>query len=195
MQDIWYGDDRDLVKWAALVHLAARQDLAAIVQVAMFRPGARFTLRTKSGRVDLPESVWTHFRELAKIRTLGKRSGIKIHLIKETFDSSDRRRYFARVASILRRVKHPKAVLLDPDTGLEPRKANAKHVTRDEVHDVWDMLAKGDWLLLYQHRWFDPSWRKIARSKFKSACGVSGVEILRASKRPSDVILLAACKA
>lgn len=194
MQDIWYGDDRDLVKWAALVHLAVREHLCVIVQVALFRRGERPTLKTKSGPLVIPERVWTHFCQLRNIRTLGKSYGLKIRVIEDTFDHKARRNYFSRVAGILRRMKFPKAVLLDPDTGLKPREAKAKHVTRDEICTTWSTLAKGDWLILYQHRWRDKRWRTVARERFASACGGSEVEVIRALTRPRDVIFLAARK-
>ena len=33
MKDEWYGDNRDLVKWGALLELARRFDASCIIQV------------------------------------------------------------------------------------------------------------------------------------------------------------------
>ena len=37
MQDEWYGDKRDVIKWGTLVHLAHRHAIRAIIQVAFLR--------------------------------------------------------------------------------------------------------------------------------------------------------------
>ncbi len=34
MRNTWYADQRDVVKWGMLAHIAERHSLAAIVQVA-----------------------------------------------------------------------------------------------------------------------------------------------------------------
>ena len=46
----------------------------------------------------------------------------------------------------------PKAVFLDPDTGLAPRKPSSTHVDATEVNDFWSKLASGDFFVLYQHQ-------------------------------------------
>jgi hypothetical protein len=194
MRDSWYSDDRDLVKWAALVHLATREQLRAVVQVAMFRPGKRVTLDTVSGVITVPEAVWAHFRDLRSIRALGEAVGLEISIIDDRFASKHRVVYFKRVAEALRRMLGPKAVLLDPDTGFEPGKPNAKHITGGDLRTTWDALGAGDWLLLYQHRWRDTRWKEDARSKFRGACDGADVEMFRASGSPGDVILLGARK-
>jgi len=194
MRDSWYSDDRDLVKWGAVVYLATREQLGAVVQVAMFRPGKRVTLDTKSGMITVPEPVWAHFRDLRGIRALGEAVGLEISIIDDEFASKQRAVYFKRVAEGLRRVRGPKVVLLDPDTGFEPGKPNANHVTSSDLRTTWDALGAGDWLLLYQHRWRDTRWKEDATSKFRRACGGADVEMFRASGSPSDVVLLGARK-
>jgi hypothetical protein len=104
MRDSWYSDDRDVVKWGGLVHLATREQLGAVVQVAMFRPGKRVTLDTMSGVIAVPEAVWAHFRDLRGIRVLGEAVGLEISIIDEPFASNQRGVYFKRVAETLRRV-------------------------------------------------------------------------------------------
>ena len=194
MRDNWYSDARDLVKWAALVHIAKREQLRAIVQVAMFRPGKRLTIETGSGRVEIPQGVWAHFRDLRGIQTLGRTVGVEISVIDEPFAAKDRGPYFGRVVEALQRISGSKAVLLDPDTGFEPDQPNANHVTGGDVRAIWNALGAGDWLLLYQHRWRDKQWISHANSKFAGVCGGTNVEVFRASASPSDVILLGACK-
>ncbi len=51
-----------------------------------------------------------------------------------------------------------KVVLLDPDTGIEPGRATAKHATTTEVSIIWQALRSGDWLVVYQHAARGGSW-------------------------------------
>ena len=46
MQDTWYGDHRDVVKWGTLVHLARSEEIRTIVQVAFLRCAQHPTLET-----------------------------------------------------------------------------------------------------------------------------------------------------
>ena len=39
MRDTWYGDRADLVKWGTLIHLAQREKLGRVVQIAFLRRG------------------------------------------------------------------------------------------------------------------------------------------------------------
>lgn len=41
MRDIWYSDNRDLVKWGVLAHIARTQFLKTIVQVPYWRQEMR----------------------------------------------------------------------------------------------------------------------------------------------------------
>lgn len=194
MRDGWYSDDRDLVKWGALAYLVGRERLRSVVQVAMYRASKRPTLETGSGEIAISEHVWTHFRDVRAIEALGRAAGFHVSIIDAPFASRNRAAYFETVAAELRSMPDGKAVLLDPDTGFEPTTPSANHVTLADIQTTWDTLAEGDWLLLYQHRWRRTNWQEDARAKFLAATGASGVELLRASSRPSDVILLAAPK-
>ena len=194
MRDTWYSDARDLLKWGALIHLATRERLSTIIQVAMFRPGKRPTLENRSGTSEIPEVVWAHFRDLNGIQALGRTAGVEITVIDDPFGAKSRAKYFERVAARLQETSGSRAVLLDPDTGFEPGKVTAKHVTGDDVRMVWKALGVGDWLLLYQHRWRNKDWINQANSKFVRVCREAEVELFRATKSPSDVILLGARK-
>jgi hypothetical protein len=128
------------------------------------------------------------------VAQLGEAAGFTVVVYDRLFAHKDRAAYFAGVAQELMRIDGSKAVLLDPDTGLEPATASAEHVTVDDVRATWNALAEGDWLLLYQHRWRDTGWKQSAESRFAAACGGAHVELYQASAKPSDVILLAARK-
>ena len=195
MRDQWYGDNRDLVKWSALVYLARREAVSAILHVAMYRPGsAPAPLATAHGKVDPPAEVFRHFRDLDDIQRLGVATGLAIEVVKEPF--TDRTAYFGRVCE---RVRAPRGgsllVLLDPDVGLAPEIHGPEHVTSTEVAAVFAALRPGDLLVCYQHARRQKDWRGRARRAFANAPGMPSfeVEVLQ-SEVARDVLLLAVKK-
>ena len=195
MRDQWYGDNRDLVKWSALVYLARREAVSAILHVAMYRPGsAPAPLATAHGKVDPPAEVFRHFRDLDDIQRLGVATGLAIEVVKEPF--ADRIAYFGRVCE---RVRAPRGgsllVLLDPDVGLAPEIHGPEHVTSTEVAAVFAALRSGDLLVCYQHARRQKDWRGRARRAFANAPGMPSfeVEVLQ-SEVARDVLLLAVKK-
>ena len=195
MRDQWYGDNRDLVKWSALVYLARREAVSAILHVAMYRPGpAPAPLATAHGKVDPPAEVFRHFRDLDDIQRLGVATGLAIAVVKEPF--TDRTAYFGRVCE---RVRAPHGgsllVLLDPDVGLAPEIHGPEHVTSTEVAAVFAALRPGDLLVCYQHARRQKDWRGRARRAFANAPGMPSfeVEVLQ-SEVARDVLLLAVKK-
>ena len=195
MRDQWYGDNRDLVKWSALVYLARREAVSAILHVAMYRPGsAPAPLATAHGKVDPPAEVFRHFRDLDDIQRLGVATGLAIEVVKEPF--TDRTAYFGRVCE---RVRAPRGgsllVLLDPDVGLAPEIHGPEHVTSTEVAAVFAALRSGDLLVCYQHARRQKDWRGRARRAFANAPGMPSfeVEVLQ-SEVARDVLLLAVKK-
>ena len=195
MRDQWYGDNRDLVKWSALVYLARREAVSAILHVAMYRPGsAPAPLATAHGKVDPPAEVFRHFRDLDDIQRLGVATGLAIEVVKEPF--TDRIAYFGRVCE---RVRAPRGgsllVLLDPDVGLAPEIHGPEHVTSTEVAAVFAALRPGDLLVCYQHARRQKDWRGRARRAFANAPGMPSfeVEVLQ-SEVARDVLLLAVKK-
>ena len=195
MRDQWYGDNRDLVKWSALVHLARREAVSAILHVAMCRPGpAPAPLATAHGKVDPPAEVFRHFRDLDDIQRLAAVTGLEIEVVKEPF--TDRTAYFGRVCE---RVGAPRGgpmlVLLDPDVGLAPEIHGPEHVTSAEVAAVFAVLQPGDLLVCYQHARKQKDWRGRARRAFANAPGLPSfeVEVLQ-SEVARDVLLLAVKK-
>lgn len=195
MKDTWYGDHRDLVKWGTLVHLARRERVGRIVQVAFLRRGERPPLETARGEVEIPEEVWAHFRDLTSVRGLGRSTGLEIETLTRPFEGEPRASYGRWAADRLRSDRENKVVLLDPDTGMEPQEARREHVKAAEVRSLWAALVPGDWLVLYQHRWRDVAWRETASEKFRRACGIDSVEVFAAEGVASDVALFAAKKA
>ena len=195
MRDRWYGDDRDVVKWSAVLHLARREGLTDVLYVAMHRPDDDWPpLATARGPVALPVEVVGHFRDLDDLQRLAARTGLRIATVKEPF--VDRAAYFRRLREQVRQYAAPVLVLLDPDTGLAPDGgAGPQHVTSEEVAGLFAALRPGDLLACYQHARRQKDWRGRARRAFANAPGVPSfeVEALR-SDLARDVLLLAVKK-
>lgn len=195
MRDQWYGDDRDLVKWGALIHIAQREHLSTILQVALYRPDHDWPpLRSSRGRVDIPTPVVRHFRNLDTVQRLAKTSGVRIEVFKAPFGK--RAAYFEkarrRIASLS---TDPLLVFLDPDTGLEGPVAGPEHVTPDDVRSVFEVLSAGDVLVCYQRARRQKDWRGDRRRAFTRALGVSSgdVEVFD-SELAKDVVLFSVTK-
>lgn len=193
MKDTWYADNRDLVKWGTLAHVAQREALDLIVQVPYLRSGKKALLHTGKETIELPPSVWSFFRNVSAVSSLGKSLGLDIVVISEEFEPQRRAAYCRALIDRISNLSQSKVVLLDPDTGLAPATPRAEHVTASEVEVVWDALREGDWLILYQHAWRDRNWKDDARLKFAAACGVE-CEMFTAPDIASDVAFFAAKK-
>jgi hypothetical protein len=193
MQTQWYGDNRDLVKWAALIDLCKERRLKAIIQVP-------FLNDTESNRdlcIDdrlpraFPKSVWSHFRDLSHVKKLGRRENLDVQIVDRQFLHGDRDAYIDHVCKKVDQYTNSKAVFLDPDTGIEPQKPNARHVLIKEIEQVWGCLKRGDWLVLYQHASRRKDWRTFQQRKFAGACGGAAVRTY-ACKVARDVVFFCA---
>ncbi len=194
MQTEWYGDKRDLVKWGTLIHLCREHNLKSIIQVP-------FLLREKAWRYKLsidgrperfPAEVWRHFRDLNHIEALGRRIGLTIRVLGHEFSHQRRVDYVQKTCESLDRVDGaPKVVFLDPDTGIEPQQAGAKHVRIEEIKQIWRGLRPGDWLVLYQHALRKGGWEKMQRARFREACDGFRVKTYHCRKIAHDVVFFA----
>lgn len=196
MRHQWYGDNRDLIKWGVLVHLAQSKGLKRIIQVAYFRhdlPRPRLECDDKS--VSIPDIVYKHFRDINDIYRLSDNSGIEIKVIDNLYETKQRDAYTSIVLDRITAAKgFPILVFLDPDTGIAERNTKPEHVTPAEVRQIWDALKPSDWLVLYQHRFRDKQWAEIKRSEFERAIGTGKIETFRAEKKITDVVFLCAAK-
>jgi hypothetical protein len=93
----------------------------------------------------------------------------------------------------------PRAVFLDPDTGLSPRKTDITHVTGEEAREFWSALAPRDVIVLYQHQTNrnGSPWVEQKRKQFASAIAIpsSRVKISKCESVARDVVLYYASKA
>jgi hypothetical protein len=190
MRGIWYGDRRDRVKWGALLHLADTRAISCIVQVAYFRHSPGPMLQTQEGEVSLSVAVWKHFSDLAYIKRLGEATGKNIVVLDQPFDPARRREYVATVVAELREVERPMIVFLDPDTGIEPARAEPEHVTRQDIGEIWAALLPGDILAVYQHADRTTTWRDDRGQKMAAACDNTPVQAILGTGVASDVAML-----
>ncbi len=54
---MWYGDNRDLVKWSVLVHLAKMNTAKRILQIAYFRDDDFSGVEIDGGKFDIPSKM------------------------------------------------------------------------------------------------------------------------------------------
>ncbi len=177
MRDQWSGDGGDLLKWGALVHIAQREKLSAILHVALYRPDDEWaTVKSSRGAVEIPAEVLRHFRNLDNLHRLSKPSGIRIEVFKAPF--KDRSAYFEKVRRRIESYREVSLVVfLDPDAGVAPNVAGPEHVTEGELRFVYDVLKPGDVLVCYQRSRRLKGWRGDRRRAFTLALGVSSQDV------------------
>lgn len=120
--------------------------------------------------------------------------GVDILFIAEKLDPRRRRDYMREIGKKLQAVSGEKLVLLDPDTGMEPKRAKPEHVRESEVKEIWERLGRGDWLVLYRHASRNTGWQGFSKRKFGRACGGIEPESFKAPGITKSVVLFAGKK-
>lgn len=195
MGTAWFSDNRDLVKWSTLLHIARQHQISVVVQICFLNPHEFPPITLDGTTVPIPPEVKKHFRSLRSVERLSNNVSIKV------FDRpfKDRSAYLKNALEFVGQfADRSRAVFLDPDTGLAPRKANIKHVTDAEVREIWSALAPRDVIVLYQHqtnRNGNP-WIEQKRKQFASAIAVqsSRVKIAKGEAIARDVVFYYASK-
>jgi len=191
MRDLWYADNRDLVKWATLWHIAREHSLRGILQVPYWRPEkGRPCFRFGTDRVRIADEVWNFFRDIRHIEKLAHKLGVWVKVHAEAFDPADRASYLASVLDHVRECPRPLLVFLDPDTGLEPKDSRDKHTTAREIRATWRELRKDDWLVLYQHARRQLLWVDTVSQELRVLCDDATVEVARSEKLGKDVAFM-----
>jgi hypothetical protein len=149
--------------------VARRTGVQRIIYVPFLPPIGTENL----GEQVVPE-VWSHFRSIKNLDQLGPKVGLRIEVVTEVFDPDQRQDYLSTVGGRLRdRASGCRLVLLDPDTGIAPKRATARHVALSEIKEVWAELRLGDWLALYQHARRRPRWLDDTKGELEKALGES----------------------
>lgn len=188
MRDAWFGDRRDVVKWAAVAHIASREQIEMVTHVAFLRRVPPFKLETPDGTEQINPSVWQFFRDITTIRDLG--SKLKLEIVVYSEDFKHRSTYTKQLSAKLGEISKRKLVLLDPDTGIAPKQPTLGHVKHEDIRSFWDALRLGDWLVVYQHASRKKDWLGEPRRVLSEVCDGRPVAVYKASKLASDVAFL-----
>ena len=176
MRSKWFGDNRDLVKWSVLIHLAKRFQSSVILQVCFLSRHEFPQISLDGELLPMPQEVVEHFRSIRSVERLS--NDVKIKVFDLPLD--DREAYLKGALDFVNKVSgQPRVVFLDPDTGLAPAKAGVTHVTELETRKFWAALASRDVLVLYQHQTNRNGalWVQPKREQFASAIGVGSEEV------------------
>jgi len=196
MRERWFADDRDLVKWSSLLHVARRHALSRILQVAYVRRDEMPVVAISGEEIAVDPAVWSFFRDLSRVSELGTTAGIPIDVIDEPFDPRQRAGYASTVVGAIRGARpDPLLLFLDPDTGLQPARPGGVHVSHDEVRQYWKELQPGDILGLYQHARHDTTWASDVEAELSALCAGAPVQVARSGEIGKDVALLFITKA
>jgi len=166
MKDIWYGDNRDLVKWSVLLHLTRKYHLEKIIQIAYYRKSNFKTLEIDGVEHSIPDEIINHFRQVKNIEKLEVE--VPIHVFCDIFDN--RAAYMEKALNFIKQFQNSNTLIfLDPDTGLEPKNPSLQHVLECEAKIFYDNLIKGDLFAFYQHQtnrsgtpWIEPKREQLA---------------------------------
>jgi len=192
MQDKWYGDNRDLVKWSILHLLADHNHASRILQVVYYRPSVFKRIVLDKQEWEIPHSIRNHFRNHTKIENLA--SKIAVSTFSQVF--SDRKKYIEDLVIFLHKFTSEKCIVfLDPDVGLEPQgRPELKHVLNSEAKTIWDEMKAHDWLVIYQHQTnrAGKPWIDDKRIQLADAIGVKESSVLVADGKSiiNDVVFL-----
>lgn len=191
MRDKYYSDDRDVLKWATLVHIASEYGLQTILQVPYWRPEKdhpHFDFMGK--RLPIPNKVWTFFRNIHSITRLGSDIGLPIIVVDKEFDPNQRQAYILELKTKIESAKRPLVLFLDPDTGLQPKRCLPEHTSIREVRELWPVLKPCEWLILYQHARHTLDWRESVANKLSALCSDMKAYIIRSDDVGKDVAFI-----
>lgn len=202
MRNEWYGDKRDLIKWPTLLHLAQREGIGRIFQIAMCTDTEPVypEIMALDGQVVLPQDVTEHVadhfhnhNDLNGIAALGGHFGIEIEVWMEEFTHAGRDDYFAGIDNEILMAEIPTLWFFDPDTGIEPPSgANKKHLKLTELANAFALIHPGDYLACYQHAWRAENWQMLAVQRLSQQLHMQGNQVeVFTSDYANDVMIMA----
>jgi len=197
VQDFWYADHLDLIKWGILLRLADSFCAKRVLQLAFNPRTEKFDrLRVGDQEHDIPAEVIAHFRDLRKI--LGVSTRVAVAVFDPPFTKNGRESHCRAACAFLSDFSHERCVvLLDPDTGLEPQKPTLKHVLKEEAGEIWEAMKAGDVFALFQHKtnMAGLPWLETKREQLAAVLGITpqavklAHAVQRAKTRPSDPVV------
>ena len=166
MKDIWYGDNRDLIKWSVLLQLARKYQAKKIVQLAYYRKSDFKSFEMDGVKYSIPNEIIDHFRQVKNIESI--KSEFPIYVFDTMFN--DRSIYLLGALTFIKKFQSTNSIVfLDPDTGLEPKKHGMEHVLEREAETIYNNLIEGDVFVFYQHQtnrngrpWIDQKREQLA---------------------------------
>jgi hypothetical protein len=191
MRDKWYSDDRDLVKWATLVHIASEHGLQTILQVPYWRPEKAHPHFNFLGKhVGVSDKVWRFFRNIHSITRLEPVIGVSIAVVNTEFKPDRRDAYVSEVKTKIQHARRPLALFLDPDTGLQPKRCCPEHTAITDIQTLWPVLKPREWLILYQHARHTSHWAESVADELSYLCSGMKAHVARSADVGKDVALI-----
>lgn len=191
MKDVWYADNRDLIKWSVLITLAQNHQAKKIIQITYFRPSEFSEIVIDGQSYKLPQQVISHFRDITNIQKMI--TDFQVEVLMEEF--KDRDKYLTTTTDFISSHSVEKCVVfLDPDTGLQPTKTklNHTHVSNQEIEKIWEHVKIGDIFAFYQHQTNrnGSPWIEEKREQFSRAVNIplDCVKIAHSQSISKDVV-------
>lgn len=196
MQDRWYADNRDLVKWGVLLRLAETYNARRVLQLAFYRSNTFGQVVIDGQRQNIPAEVIAHFRDIRKIASIN--STLRVTVFDAVFE--DRTAYLDAVLKLLAAFAGERCIVfLDPDTGLQPQNPGLEHVLDAEAQTIWHGMKQGDVLVFYQHQtnrigqpWIEPKRVQLAKAL---EVGPDSIKVAQAPEIANDVVFFFSQKA
>ena len=172
MNRTYFGDTRDLFKFDLVRHIMkSMPELSSFTFVPMLTESEESGGKKKSAKKDLDQALkggkpGTQNRELlahmkrlqeieddfeyfSAIRTYFQKENILIDIFdRQQFSHEKRDHYFQ---SVFEALPKKSLIFLDPDTGLEERRPDEKHLLMAEVKKIYDRMDTGSIMMIYQH--------------------------------------------
>jgi hypothetical protein len=167
MKNQFFGDTRDLFKFDLIEHVMKGLDeLKCFAYIPMLTPdGEPKSIKPGTKNKDLVAFFNEgRKRDIHDIQKHFKQRGItaKIHGEKGVYfknDKESRRKYFDQINDdwLVNSL-----VFLDPDTGIEPKNPQKKHVLFSEIEQIYKRMSKNSAMMIFQ---FKPQGENIEETR------------------------------
>jgi hypothetical protein len=103
----------------------------------------------------------------------------------QRYEDSSRAAYFEKVRTTLieGEPNRRRVIFVDPDTGMQPKNPNSKHIRDSSIEAIWHWMRNGDVLVIYQHAPQDRRNDWVA-AKAEQFCKVLRLPLTEVKYRP-----------